>query len=113
MNPTDPRTTLAAVQSSPVIEALDKGASLLGLFITLNTETGFATIVVAHVMFSDDHGKTWQLGGDLERPAEAEARLDRDDEDVDQFRQLVVDLREPAPRPVSDRRHRSDPARDD
>jgi len=28
------------------------GAALLGLFITMNTETGFATIVVAHVMFS-------------------------------------------------------------
>jgi spermidine/putrescine transport system permease protein len=28
------------------------GASLLGLFITMNTETGFATIVIAHVMFS-------------------------------------------------------------
>jgi spermidine/putrescine transport system permease protein len=28
------------------------GAALLGLFITMNTETGFATIVIAHVMFS-------------------------------------------------------------
>jgi spermidine/putrescine transport system permease protein len=28
------------------------GASLLGLFITMSTETGFATIVIAHVMFS-------------------------------------------------------------
>ena len=28
------------------------GAALLGLFITMNTETGFVTIVIAHVMFS-------------------------------------------------------------
>lgn len=28
------------------------GAALLGLFITLNTTTGFVTIVIAHVMFS-------------------------------------------------------------
>ena len=28
------------------------GAALLGLFITMNTDTGFVTIVIAHVMFS-------------------------------------------------------------
>src|SRR5207302_10993370 len=28
------------------------GAALLGLFLTMNVETGFATIVVAHVMFN-------------------------------------------------------------
>jgi len=28
------------------------GAALLGLFLTMNLETGFATIVIAHVMFN-------------------------------------------------------------
>ena len=53
------------------------------------------------------------LGGGLDRTAETEPGFHGDDEDVDQLRQVIIDLLEPASGPAIDDDERGSPADED